>query len=382
MMNRSSLAMHRRGPQGRGACIPRSAPSVSARTSVCLARSRLPIVVSALQQEQEEALADEVDPMTGMPISRTSIAAQLAGRVLQAGKYKWAYRRSEPVPEQASPSKLPVLLLHGLGSSSYCFRTTLGLLASEGYDAIAPDWIGHGDSDKPESGFDFSEQAYIQGLSEFIAASGIKQPFALIVHGYVLGQYGLLYAQQHPEQIERLMVLNTPLATNSKLRPELAAYKSPLPFLRPGNKPFDGFNYNASGSPYAMAYTDASVFGRPYTDSPAASLAISKTMDKLDFNQLLNKVDQGFKSWRQPTAICFGSSDPFLDVSAVFDFLDSKRTNMKAMSIGAKMGHMPQEDYPEALHDQVKLFLSGTPEEWSRVQAKNYKMTKKGMVQN
>lgn len=31
------------------------------------------------------------------------------------------------------------------------------------------------------------------------------------------------------------MVLNTPLATNSKLRPELAAYKAPLPFMRPGN---------------------------------------------------------------------------------------------------------------------------------------------------
>jgi hypothetical protein len=51
----------------------------------------------------------------------------------------------------------------------------------------------------------------------------------------VLGQYGLLYALEHEDQVERLFILNTPLATNSKLRPELAAYKSPIPFLRPGN---------------------------------------------------------------------------------------------------------------------------------------------------
>jgi hypothetical protein len=55
------------------------------------------------------------------------------------------------------------------------------------------------------------------------------------MQGYVLGQYGLLYALAHEEQVERLFILNTPLATNSKLRPELAAYKNPIAFLRPGN---------------------------------------------------------------------------------------------------------------------------------------------------
>lgn len=55
------------------------------------------------------------------------------------------------------------------------------------------------------------------------------------LQGFVLGQYGLLYALEHEGQVERLFILNMPLALNSKLRPELAAYKSPLPFLRPGN---------------------------------------------------------------------------------------------------------------------------------------------------
>lgn len=60
-------------------------------------------------------------------------------------------------------------------------------------------------------------------------------PMHLPSQGFVLGQYGLLYALANEELIDRLFILNTPLALNSKLRPELAAYKSPIPFLRPGN---------------------------------------------------------------------------------------------------------------------------------------------------
>jgi hypothetical protein len=38
-----------------------------------------------------------------------------------------------------------------------------------------------------------------------------------------------------------------------------------------------------------------------------------------------------------PTALCFGSSDSFLDLSAMFDFLESKRTNMKALTFSGKV---------------------------------------------
>jgi hypothetical protein len=43
----------------------------------------------------------------------------------------------------------------------------------------------------------------------------------------------MLYALQHSDKVARLLVLNTPVATNTKLRPELAAYKNPVAFLRP-----------------------------------------------------------------------------------------------------------------------------------------------------
>ena len=43
---------------------------------------------------------------------------------------------------------------------------------------------------------------------------------------------------QHPDQVEKLIILNMPLGQQSKLRPELAAYKGKVAFLRPDPKVF------------------------------------------------------------------------------------------------------------------------------------------------
>jgi len=41
-----------------------------------------------------------------------------------------------------------------------------------------------------------TEQDFIAGLDGFVEAVGIKKPLALVVQGYVLSQYGLLWAAQ------------------------------------------------------------------------------------------------------------------------------------------------------------------------------------------
>ncbi|WIA12811.1 hypothetical protein OEZ85_006441 [Tetradesmus obliquus] len=323
---------------------------------------------------------DFVDPITGEVITRTSVYNAAAGFTVDAGGVTWAYRKSEPAKDKADPAKPQVLLLHGLGSSSYSYRRTLAMLGDAGYEAYAPDWPGHGGSSKPSSSsFSYSQQAYLDSLAAFVDTCGIKKPFALVVQGYVLGQYGLLYALAHEDQISRLFVLNTPLALSSKLRPELAAYKSPIPFMRPGNKQFDGTMYNMMGSPYAMMEADAMTFGKPYRDDPAASAAVSASMEQLDFSALLKQVDDGYRSWRKPSLLLFGANDPFVDVKNPQAWLDSKRTTMRLVTATAKLGHMPQEDYPEAIQDALESFLTGETDSWPPGQVVA-KMTKKGVV--
>ena len=65
-----------------------------------------------------------------------------------AGGLRWAYRHVAADPASASPDKLPVVCLHGIGSGSYSYRNTLRLLGQAGHDAYAVDWVGHGASDK------------------------------------------------------------------------------------------------------------------------------------------------------------------------------------------------------------------------------------------
>ena len=176
---------------------------------------------------------DEIDPMTGEVITG-SAKAKVAGESLttQSG-LKIAYRRAE-VPSDATET---VVCIHGLGSTSFSYRNSLSLLAGAGFDAIAFDFPGHGDSDHPDvSKFDYSVDAYMDEMDAIIKAlpkSGGRSTVSLIVHGYVLGQAAILYACRHPEVVDRVVSLNVPFGKKAKLRPELAAYKNPIAFMKP-----------------------------------------------------------------------------------------------------------------------------------------------------
>lgn len=327
-------------------------------------------------------ILEEIDETTGLVINKLAAAAPVAGQTIQAGSIKIAYRSS--TLKDGSPAvNLPqLLLLHGLGSSSYSYRNTLGLLGAENVLAYAPDFPGHGDSEKPSpSSFAYDEASYCKALGDFVDAVGITKPLALCVQGYVTSQYALKWALENPGLIARLLILNTPLSKKSSLRPELAAYKTPLPFMRPakGTK-FDALNYSAVGSPYAIARKDAEVYDKPYKDDPAASVAIATTMDQLDWPKLLTSVDDEFITWRKPSLLLFGSNDPFVDVSTAFAFLDSKRTNMKVASVAAKLGHMPQEDYPEAIQDTIMAWLKGETDTWEVKSDTSLKLSKAKML--
>lgn len=118
---------------------------------------------------------------------------------------------------------------------------------------------------QPESGFAYDQDAYLQSLDAFVEAVGLKgTEFALVTHGFVLGQYGMLWALQHRDEVACLVALGVPLGVKTKLRPELAAYKAAVPFLRPkpdGKFPAD--TYNAAGLAYYMNARDADVRACP-----------------------------------------------------------------------------------------------------------------------
>ncbi|KAL3139633.1 hypothetical protein ABBQ38_003949 [Trebouxia sp. C0009 RCD-2024] len=307
---------------------------------------------------------EDIDPLTGAVL--TPVKSKVPKESVTVNGIRWAYRTNTEEPKDLDKDKRPVLLLHGLGSASFSYRETCELLGKEGFRAVAVDWPGHGASDKPDpSQFDYSKKAYIQALDALVSQlEHLNQPVDVIVQGFILGQYALLWAMQNPDKVEKLVILNTPLGLKTKLRPELAAYKNRMAFLRPDpkKKRFDGAMYNAAGSSYQMQWNIAEGYNIAYQEDDLGSIAVAESMNQVDFPSLLAEVNEACRSWRKPSLLLFGQNDPFIPITTVFDFLEDKRTNFELAQLSTRMGHMPQEDYAEAIQKTISNFLRGIKE--------------------
>ncbi len=100
----------------------------------------------------------------------------------------------------------PVVLVHGLPSSSFLYRKVVAELAARGRRAIAIDLPGMGLAERADP-FDYT----VEGLSRFMEAAvdeiGLDR-FHLVVHD-AGGPIGMLMACRMPQRIRSLTVTNT-----------------------------------------------------------------------------------------------------------------------------------------------------------------------------
>lgn len=127
------------------------------------------------------------------------------GEMFPAGET--AYRVSFPrlrsgikvrVVERGEPTSPPVLLVHGWGCSVFVFRRNMPALAAAGFRAIAVDLKGHGLSDKPVEGDEYTIDSLVEHLREILDALGLERP---ALAGHSLGAT-LIYhfAAKYPER--------------------------------------------------------------------------------------------------------------------------------------------------------------------------------------
>ncbi|MCH8311089.1 MAG: alpha/beta hydrolase [Chloroflexi bacterium] len=88
----------------------------------------------------------------------------------------------------------PIVLLHGLASNSRIWDMVAPIL-SKGHRVAALDQRGHGDTDKPDHGYEFDSM--VNDLDSFIADMGFDNP---IIAGHSWGaDVALEYAVTHPD---------------------------------------------------------------------------------------------------------------------------------------------------------------------------------------
>ena len=105
----------------------------------------------------------------------------------------------------------PVLMLHGEPSWSYLYRHMIPVFTAAGHRAVAPDLIGFGKSDKPKRVADYSYQAHVDWVREWIEALDLRG-ITLICQDWG-SLIGLRLAAEHEERFDRIVVANGFLPT-------------------------------------------------------------------------------------------------------------------------------------------------------------------------
>lgn len=113
--------------------------------------------------------------------------------------------------EQGNRSGVPLLLVHAVADSRRAFDPVLPHLPPS-IRAFAMSQRGHGDSDRPETGYRPADFAF--DLAAFMDALGLKA--AVVAGGSSGGVVARRFAIDHPDRTVGLVLLGAPLALGEK----------------------------------------------------------------------------------------------------------------------------------------------------------------------
>jgi pimeloyl-ACP methyl ester carboxylesterase len=97
-----------------------------------------------------------------------------------------------------------VMLVHGLGSSRHIWDLVAPLLAAR-YRVLALDQRGHGESDQPDTGYDFP--SIVADLDAFLSALDVDQPAVLVGHSWGASVV-LHFAVRHPDRTAGIVLVD------------------------------------------------------------------------------------------------------------------------------------------------------------------------------
>jgi haloalkane dehalogenase len=164
------------------------------------------------------------------------------------------------VDEGPRDAPATVLCLHGNPTWGYLYRHMLPVFSAAGLRVVVPDLIGFGRSDKPADEAWHSFERHRQSLLAFIEALDLQN--VMLVCQDWGGIFGLTLPMAMPDRFNRLLVMNTTLATGeltdgftawraySNSQPDLAVGK----LLRRGKREMS----EAEAAGYDAPFPDAS----------------------------------------------------------------------------------------------------------------------------
>jgi haloalkane dehalogenase len=209
----------------------------------------------------------------------------------------------------------PVVFMHGEPTWSFLWRKVIPPVRDAGFRCIAPDLAGFGRSDKPTDIAWYSYDRHTELTATLLEDLDLRE-VTMVVHDWG-GPIGLRLAIEHPERVERLVILDTGLSTgHQRMSDAWNAFRDfvertedlPVGFLVKGGCRSDPGDevIAAYDAPYPDAQSKAGARAFPLmiplTPEAPGALAGQRVLDDL-------------RNDRRPTLMLWADSDPILPLS-------------------------------------------------------------------
>jgi uncharacterized protein (TIGR00369 family) len=247
----------------------------------------------------------------------------------------------------------PLVLLHGIPSSSYLWRDVIDPLSAT-FEVLAPDLLGYGDSDK-RMDVDLSIAAQARYVVAFMETIGVHQ--AAVAGHDIGGGVAQLMAVDEPQRVARLILIDSIVDNNWPI-PDIARLKEPAwdqimvnIDLRSGLR--KGLE---AGMVTEGRVTDELVdeWTRPFQDlgGRRAYLRAARALNNRDLTTRSKHIDEV----ETPTLILWGANDKFLEPRWAETLHHKLRDS--TVEIIDPGGHFLPIDRPEAVVEAITRFLT------------------------
>ncbi|MCW2500102.1 MAG: putative hydrolase [Frankiales bacterium] len=296
-------------------------------------------------------------------------------QVRRSSRVVHGYRRSYLL---AGPriGTAPVLwLVHGIGDSSRTWEQVVPLLART-HTVVAPDLLGHGESDKPRA--DYSIGGFANGIRDLMVVLGI--PSATVVGHSLGGGVALQFAYQYPERVERLVLVASG-GLGAEVHPVLRAAALPGASTAIGLSGHPTFRRPVMGASRCLArlglldrsdVEEVAQVWEALRDRSTRAAFLRTLRAVVDVRgQSVTSRDRLYLTAAIPTLLVWGQRDPILPVQharAAADALPGAR-----LEVVARAGHLPHKTCPQGFCDSLLTFVGSTtaahhdPAVWRRL---------------
>ena len=285
------------------------------------------------------------------------------GEPVHMNELKYLELHGDRVAYRDAGSGETLLLIHGMAGSSETWRAVIPQLAKK-YRVIAPDMLGHGQSDKPRG--DYSLGAFAVWLRDLLDELGVTR--ATIVGQSLGGGVAMQFVYQHPDYCQRLVLISSgglgpdvgwTLRLLSAPGAELILpVIAPKPVLNVGNKLRSWLSAAGIQSPRGAeiwsAYSSLS-------DSQTRHAFLRTLRSVVDYRgQAVSALNRLHLTSELPTMAIWGDKDQIIPLDHAYA-AQAARPGSR-LEVLAGVGHFPHVERPTDVVDLIDDFITTTSE--------------------